>query len=459
MGSRSGGTGYAGMAAILCAAFAVRALLPILAYAVARDDRIFAAPDTASYLACAESIVRSGRFAGVGGAPEIVRTPGYPLLLVPGVALGRVAPVTVALQVILGCITVWLVHRMTILCTGDRRAATAAGFLCAFEPLSVLYCGILLAESLFAALLMLFLYFFIRSTATGSRAHLAAAACAISAAVYVRPIAYWLPALMAVILAVKAARGRTMTAVFRPVGFLSLCAALIGTWQVRNGIRTGYWGFSAIGDVYLYFYQGAAVLAAERGESYYAVQERMGYRDRAAYFAQHPGQTAMTEAEHYEWMGRQGRGIMLARPMTFAVVYAKGIGRTLFDPGSIDYMKFFGLYMEGSGLLGAAVDRGIAAAIREIAARQPALLWCSLILEIFLLLYFVLAALGLFHRSVTASGWAAAACIGLYLVLLSGGANALGRFRHPVMPLVCALGGAGLSSLMGQRPRSGGSAR
>jgi 4-amino-4-deoxy-L-arabinose transferase-like glycosyltransferase len=423
-------------AAILCAALCVRVLLPLIAYTWTRDARIFNTPDTASYRACAESLARIGSFS-IGRVPEIVRTPGYPVLLVPGVALGHVTAVTVLLQLVLGCATVLLVYRVAFILTGSRPSAAASGLLCAFEPLSVLYCSLLLAETLFATTLMLFLFLLLVYLKRGTMRHLAAAACALAVSVYVRPIAYWMPLVMTLLLAAAACgrRGRRGRDTLRAFAFLCICAALIGVWQVRNVRETGYRGFSGIGEQALYFYDAAAVEAAVRGESYYTAQRRVGY---------HGGAGDASEARRLERMAADARRIILAHPGTFAIQYARGVARTMFDPGAIDYLKFFGRYREGGGLLGEIIDRGLARTVYMLARTRPALFWGNLILGLVLLVYLG-SALTAFARGPTRGiTLAAVAVIALYLIILSGGANALGRFRHPVMPLVCVLAGCGL---------------
>jgi len=421
------------LAVIMCVALCTRALLPLVAYSLTNDPHIFKLPDTSSYLACAESLSRTGSFA-VGGVPEIVRTPGYPILLAPGILLGHVTAVTILLQLCLGCATVWLVYRTTFLLTKSGTAAAIAGFACAVEPLSVLYCSLLLAETLFAAALMLFLFLLLRYMQTGKSACLIAAACALSAAVYVRPIAYWLPLVMAIVLVAARRREKRGKSVIGAFAFLGICAVFIGSWQVRNFRETGYRGFSGIGEQALYFYDAAAVEAAVCGEPYYTVQKRMGYNNASL---------DASNAEGLERIAAEAKRIILAHPVVFATLYVKGIVRTMFDPAAIDYLKFLGCYREGSGLLGKIVDRGILDAMFELSRTRPALFWTNLILGLLLSVYFAGALLSFAGARTRAVPLAAVAIVALYFVILSGGPNALGRFRHPVMPLICILAGCG----------------
>ena len=86
--------------------------------------------DTLSYLGPARSLIESGQYNGPDG-PELLRTPGYPLLLTAGIAAGHVEVVTVALQILLGLISVAVIYRLTRALTGSRGAAIGAALLLA----------------------------------------------------------------------------------------------------------------------------------------------------------------------------------------------------------------------------------------------------------------------------------------------------------------------------------------
>jgi hypothetical protein len=95
---------------VLGLALFLRTLLPILGYFYTRDDTIVYTPDTVSYIVPARELIAHHRFFS-NGAPEIIRTPGYPLLLTAGLLLGRLESVTIALQILLSCFTVYMVYQ------------------------------------------------------------------------------------------------------------------------------------------------------------------------------------------------------------------------------------------------------------------------------------------------------------------------------------------------------------
>jgi hypothetical protein len=112
---------------VLGLAIFLRTLLPISAYLYTRDFTIFDAADSASYILPARELIASHRFFSDGSpqaavwntpvvpAPDIVRTPGYPLLLTIGLMSNRLEVVTIAIQALLSCFTVYLVYDTTLL--------------------------------------------------------------------------------------------------------------------------------------------------------------------------------------------------------------------------------------------------------------------------------------------------------------------------------------------------------
>ena len=446
---------------VVIAALVIRALVTVGVLATGSGPNAFHAPDTDSYLQDAQELLETGTF-GPPGEPEIVRTPGYPLLLLPGVSLGAPELVTVMLQILLSTLTVILVYDLGWVVTRDRRTALIAAGLYAIEPLSALYASLILTETLFTFLVASALDLLVRYQASGRWRDAVLAAVPLAASIYVRPVSYFLPLWLGALLAAMALRSgpeRTQR-LTHAVLFVVTAVALVGAWQVRNAWVAGYTGFSAIQDINLYFYNGAAVLASEEGLPYYRVQDKMGYRDRQLYLEQHPEQIGWSDAERYRSMGRAGIAIILHHPLEYAVIHLQGMLRALVDPGAVDYLRLYRLYPAQGGLLGDAVDKGILAAAARLVQERPLAFWSMAALGILLAAYYLLAFVGLFSRRIS---WAATWLllgVAVYFVLISGGPASLSRFRHPVMPIVCLFAAAGMVEILArwdryrrQRPR------
>ena len=81
--------------------------------------------NTHSYVAPAQSLLADGTFSR-DGTPEIVRTPGYPLLLAIGLLSGHAELVTVGLHIILSVASIALVYGLAWELTANSAAALCA---------------------------------------------------------------------------------------------------------------------------------------------------------------------------------------------------------------------------------------------------------------------------------------------------------------------------------------------
>ena len=187
------------LASILLLALALRAALLAAACHNAPDLHTLKAANTHSYVAPAESLVADGRFFR-DGAPEIIRTPGYPLLLTVGLLTGHVELVTVALQIIVSVASIALVYFLAWELTANSTAALIASALAALEPLSIIFTVRLLPETLFTFLILASLWLLLRYLRTSSTLALVATALMLAAATFVRPISYYLPPAIALLL-------------------------------------------------------------------------------------------------------------------------------------------------------------------------------------------------------------------------------------------------------------------
>jgi hypothetical protein len=320
--------------------------------------------------------------------------------------------------------------------------------LYALEPLSILYTSLILTETLFASLVAAFLFcladYFNHRQALGT---LVLAALALSASVYVRPVSYYLPILVSlVLLPALLFRFKKMKYVLHVAVFLAISFGLVGAWQVRNRIQTGYRGFSAISDLNLYLYQGASAKARAQGLPFSDVQQQLRS------FEGHPEHNSWTDAQKSVFMRREGVKMILEHPLAYVRVHLGGMARILFDPGSVDFLKVFHSYPRLGGTLADIADRGLLPVVLGLVRGNPLVFWSQLALFAVLAAYYVLALLGLCRAS-PADVWNRIALVALiaYFVAVSGGPHGYSRFRHPAMPFLCVLAGYGLYSLAVRR--------
>lgn len=436
-----------GLPSLVALALALRIALAVAAWCVQPDLRTWSLPDTESYVAPARSLLRSGSFA-VGPTPEIMRTPGFPVLLLPGLAAGPWKPATFSLQLGLAALTTCLVARIARAWTGSERVGWTAAGLYACDPLSITYAVLLMPETLFACLIALAVASAQEIDARGWRAGLLAGA-ALGAATLVRPIALYLWAVWGVAFAVQGPR-------VRPAALIALCVAALlppAAWRMRNAAAADYRGLASIAEVNAYFYSAAATLAAEQGRAYYDVQRELGYLDEGVYRARHPEQRDWSQAQRSQFYRDEAGRILSEAPLTATRIHLAGVVRLLVDPGAADLLRLLDRYPTAGGMLGRAVDEGLVAAALDLFRERPLTAAVSVLLGLWLAVYYALAAAGLMReRGRAPFPWLVLLTIG-YFALASGGPQALARFRVPIVPLVCALGG-GIAAPRGEPARS-----
>lgn len=117
--------------AALVAGLGLRLTLIMLAL-VRRGNEAFLVPDSRGYLALARSLTH-GAFRNWSGDVEVFRTPGYPLLLTPGIWMG--APIAFAIAVNL-LLTIAIVLAMHAIARRwfDEKTAGLCAIVVAIEP-------------------------------------------------------------------------------------------------------------------------------------------------------------------------------------------------------------------------------------------------------------------------------------------------------------------------------------
>ena len=206
--------------------------------------------DTRSYVDPALSLIEQHVFAVAPDKPHIPnvnRTPGYPAFLAASFILfGNSLAVVVLLQIILSVGTLALVGSLAQAAFGRRRVATLAVWFGALDLLSLAFSQILLTETLFTFILAAAAWAGLRAC-RGDGGSRWAAACGLllGLAALVRPVGYYLPLPLALVLGACGASGRRSRFVMSlSVATLIPAAIVLGAWQLHNHATAGVWTFS-----------------------------------------------------------------------------------------------------------------------------------------------------------------------------------------------------------------------
>ncbi len=208
--------------------------------------------DSHDYLKIAETFQQTGVFArgAAEGGPwnfEFYRTPGYPLFLAI-FHFGMHLPFSAVLffQVILTLLAAGFIYKAAVMVS--PRMAPLAYIIMLFDPAINVYSVMALTESLFLFFLSAFLFFLIRYWQKEKMSYLIFCGLLLVAAVYVRPIAYYLGFVVAIALILGKRSLQKKMILKQTAIFLILVYSLIVIWQIRNYVRCGRLQFSSVMD-------------------------------------------------------------------------------------------------------------------------------------------------------------------------------------------------------------------
>ena len=404
--------------------------------------RVMTQGDSESYLGPARTLLH-GMYAS-HGQTELDRTPGYPVFtLMTGAAFGNIL-VTVLAQIALAALTILLISRIAQLAFPDPQAAMISAWLFALDPASITSSVRIMPEALFVLLLALVLERLMTFHRTLTIKPLISAGLVLAAATFVRPVSYYLVFPLAVALAVTYRHGKTMRWKAPALLLLSVLPWLV-LWQIRNAQLTGYSGFSSIVEKNLYYFQSAEVTAELGGTSLALEQARLGYNSETNYLVIHPEQQFWSQAQRLQFMRATAMNIISRHRALYFGSHFRGVALVAFTPAATEFFQLLDLYPAPQSMPHRVLNEGILHSVWVALRGHPALSIGMALFEVWLLLLYVFATIGsLFCRG---SRFAVIALVGiaLYFLLISGGAQAVGRYRLPIIPELCVLAGGGLA--------------
>jgi len=397
----------------------------ILWWAVmASDPSRFFEPDSGGYLALATSLSSGDGFT-VAGAPEFIRTPGYPgFLAVIQWVVGDSARVLALVQAVVTAVFVVPLRRLSGVLL-PRRTANVVVVLMAVHPLILYHSTMLLTEALSLLLVLILAERLVRllKAGNGRMVDWLIVGLVVAVLTHVRPIAYFLtPVLVVVVVFVLRRRRVDIPSILARVGCLALVPLLaIGGWQIRNKVEVDSWRFSGIEAVNMYLYRAAGVIGYQEGRDWLEVREDL----RNDFGQPREGEEV---GPYFDRMYGEGLDVLRSDLGATAVITARGLADTaLGDSRDPDrFLSYFNL------------------------ESQSLITWAMWIVMAML---WVAAALGVKRARESGSGAVATvlAVIVVYMVVLSAGPEAYSRFRTPVEPLLWLLAAVGVIGLRERR--------
>jgi hypothetical protein len=375
-------------------------------YFVCSDGDYFY-PDSATYLGPAKMLLSGHGFALKPGVPEMLRTPGYPLLLalfgaraVPVVVLQHLFNVALAVAIYL-----FALRR-------GRFVAVAAAILFALDPPTVHYANKVLTETLFTALL------FVAFVMDGRRPIVHG--LLVGFLVLTRPVAIVYFAVVAIVFALTRVPRRTIAL------FTAAALVLPLAWAVRNKIEGGDFTVSVIGANNLLMYRAAGVMAIlDEGEfeKDLATEQRDLLEETHDVIQQKEHVAAaedLSEGVRAPYYSAMARRVIAQHPVAFALLTLRGLIVNVFES---DWDSIMIVSRLDSRTIQIALDAFVAV-VFALAVAGVVVLWR-----------------GDRPLALLLGGTVA------YFLLISAGGEAEARFRVPVVPEIAIAAAVGLDAV------------
>lgn len=373
-------------------------------------------PDSATYLGPARNLLHGLGFVSEPGLPETLRTPGYPLFLLPFLAITNSAVPVLVVQHLMNVALTIAIYVVVARMTRVRSAALIAGVIFAIDTPAIHYANKVLTETPFTVLLFIVFLMALRLAKAPRLSLVAATGLLAGALVLVRPVAIVYFAVLAVVLA------RDLR--LRGTAVLLVSGALLPfAWGSWNRIQTGVATITTIsganmlehraGGALAIFddYEFRTALADRQSELQELADEEIAKREHVA------DADDVAPALRGRYYGEIGRRIALQHPMGLILLTIRGLFVNLFD-SDWDAM---------------AVVSRLPESIVELSLNA----WTAAVFA-----FACTGAVALF-RIDRRFAILLVATVGYYL-LISAGGEAEARFRVPVAPMIAIAAAAGL---------------
>lgn len=430
---------------ILLISLVIRLIVPLFSIIYANSDA-FLAPDSYSYLNTAKALYYNGSFTR-NGYPELLRTPGYPFFLLLGIWLKNIIFTTIILQILLSTISVYLIYKISFIIFEKREVSIICALYAMIDPLAITYTSLLLTETLYSFLLLLFILSFCIYLKKNDLTSLILAAFMIAFATYVRPVSYFLPILICMYLVVaKSYSNGVTTLLYQAVIFLIISFGIMFLWQVRNIKVANYNGFAAVSDYNIYFYQGAATLAKKEGISIKEKRKEMG-KDNIDKILKGRTEDKSNQGEIYKNLRKKGMKIIRDNPLIYLYIHLRSLPNILLSHGALDFLTLYQVSPNTRSLGDIYREKGLSifSFIQKfLAEEKPIVILLTIIFELYIILILFFACMAFLKPNIFSNKFVILNLIILiYLILISGGPSACVRFRHPIMPILIFFAGYG----------------
>lgn len=380
-------------------------------------------------------------------APEVLRTPGYPLFLamMPGL---RAA---VAVQAFIGAGLCVAIGFFLDAWWGLAAGAVAEALL-TFDLPTIVQSSRILSDVLFQALLAAAMILQLMVVARGMRdrkalAAIFGAASVLGAAIFVRPVGVLLP-LLAPLPLLCIPRSDWKKTMALCLATFAIPAGATAGWMARNAACTGVWTLSSDIAIDLYYFKAGGVVWYRSDGGFVAAQNRLARAIGLPNASDYPDTPVTLQNE----MLSRALRIFIRYPAATLIMTARCMAWLAIVPDRGSLNELLGTHGGAASYL--AATSNIEERIRQL-LRSPlltVLVVLQLMLNSFVWLGIARVLVGLRGKSIRHKAFVLIPLgVALAMMATAAGAEAYARYRMPAIPMLVMLAGIGWS---GQRMRT-----
>jgi hypothetical protein len=424
-------------ASVLLTMLGILIQTPVILLAANDPRRALPPGDPPGYLLLAQNLLAHGAFSTFMAppyAPEIFRTPGYPIFLATLLALGGGSLLVVLIaQSVLRILSALLLEKLATDQLHSTGLGLAAGALWLLAPIPALYAGVIAPETLFTLLLLLALYALRGDTPRG----LACSGFILGIAVLVRPIGAILIAGFIPLVWIGHKKGY-----LRALLFLLAAGFALAPWLARNELAFNRLALSSVSGNNLLNYNMASCLGQRNGGDW---KSGVGLAEERyqAYLAAHHLRPA-SDVEASDAMTTVAVQIFFESPLECAAINLADTWNSL-RPGASYAMLYF--RPDFLSQTGSRPELSPAVA----AMGDPLVFAVTMLLSIWYVGLYLATLLGI-CVFVAKRRWFALCCwlLPTAILLISPGTAGNARFRIPVEPALSFFAIAGAAWMYAQ---------
>tara|TARA_Y100000389_G_C17452562_1_gene515880 strand:+ start:644 stop:1930 length:1287 start_codon:yes stop_codon:yes gene_type:complete len=301
-------------------------------YLVNYNPDFFFTPDSARYVDAAKEICETGKFNDAKKAPEIIRTPGTSLFLLPAVCFDiNLKIYIIFLNSIMLLLTAFFTFKIIKL-ININTSSLFVFLIFLIDPTLFRYQYHILSEIIFLFWFTLALYFLITGLKNINFFNLLIGFIIITLGTFIKPIILYLPYYLFACFILFYLFNSSFRSKFKYSLFLASIIGLIihfsltQIWTLRNYKVSGINEFTYIKTVNIYYYMTAGIIAKSQKKDFSEVQKQ--FLNKTENFS---------ENELVDYSKSEFRKAILEHPLEAVRVGLEGALMTLFSPGTGQY--------------------------------------------------------------------------------------------------------------------------